>query len=377
MKRLPNRLLKTISGYGTLILVLVAGCGEPQKGFRIDGTARGVSDGTEILLRDAVTKKTMDSALVSHERFEFSGLLNERVTRVVITARGGRDFKYFWLENADVIFTAENGKFRYAAINGLTFQQSYDSFSVRQLPLQRAYDSLFDISDGKFSEEERKQISETMQDLQRKITEGEKKFVRDNPGSIVSAHILDIYKTTWGRAVSSELFGALNADVKRSHYGKNVDVYLTLNKDLQIGDQFVDFELPNIEGEKVKASDFKGKYLLIEFWASWCGPCRKENPAMVRLYDEHQSKGFEILAVSLDVDERAWMEAVRKDELPWHNVSNLAGDMTEAAMIYGVAAIPDNVLIDPSGVIIGRNLRGEGLKKQLAKIFKFTMAYGK
>lgn len=368
--------MRNLNGYIVPILLLLS-CGDQQKGYKIDGIAKGIEDGTEIFLHDPITREKIDSSVVQNERFEFSGLLTEKTKQVIIATKGWSDYKYFWLENSEVGFKAEKGKFRAATITGLELQRSYDQFLKEQEPLQKSYDSLFDISDGNFSADERKQINRLMLDLQEKITEGDKKYVRDNPGSMISAYILDVYKTTWGHSISNELFEPMQPEIKKSHYGKNIDTYLILNKDLKIGDHFVDFELPNTAGEKVKASDFSEKYLLIEFWASWCGPCRKENPELVKLYNVHRSKGFEILGVSMDTEKEAWIEAVRKDELPWQNVNNFSGEIAAPDMIYGVAAIPDNVLINPSGIIIGRNLRGEELRKQLEKIFNSLMTYGK
>lgn len=359
------------------LISLLLSCSDQQSGFHINGTAKGIADETEIFLHDHITNEKIDSTTVSHEQFEFSGLLPEEARQVIIATKDWSDYRFFWLENTEVVFKAEKGKFRTAAITGLELQKSYDVFLAKQKPLEKAYDSLFDISDGSFPKEERERIKQSMTDLQKKITENEQKYVRENPGSVISANILDVYKTTWGRSVARDLFEPMSAEIKKSHYGKNIETYLILNKDLKIGDQFVDFKLPNTDGEQVKASDFSGKYLLIEFWASWCGPCRSENPALVKLYNEYSAKGFEILAVSLDREKDAWLGAIKKDELPWKNVGDLEGDMTPPAIIYGVSAIPDNVLIDPSGKIIGRNLRGEELKQQLEKIFNTFTAYGK
>jgi thiol-disulfide isomerase/thioredoxin len=116
-------------------------------------------------------------------------------------------------------------------------------------------------------------------------------------------------------------------------------------------------------------SDYKGKILLLEFWASWCGPCRKENPDLVEVYRHYKGKGFEILGVALDKDKSEWLDAIDHDELPWTNVCDLQGDRNEAAIIYGVSAIPANFLIDRNGIVLARNLRSEELAETLRKIF--------
>jgi len=123
-------------------------------------------------------------------------------------------------------------------------------------------------------------------------------------------------------------------------------------------------------GKLKKLSDIKGKTVLLEFWASWCGPCRRENPNLVKTYENFSSKGFEIFAVSLDVDKDSWQKAIAKDGLNWKHVNDLKGQSNEASLIYGVSGIPDNFLISANGEIIGRNLRGESLNQKLKEILK-------
>lgn len=127
--------------------------------------------------------------------------------------------------------------------------------------------------------------------------------------------------------------------------------------------------LPNVDGDMVKLSDLRGKYVLIDFWASWCGPCRMENPNVVRVYEKYKDKGFEILGVSLDRSRQPWLNAIEKDGLGWHHVSDLKYFQTQAAMDYGVSAIPYTVLLDPEGKIVATRLRGASLEQKLSEIF--------
>jgi len=130
-----------------------------------------------------------------------------------------------------------------------------------------------------------------------------------------------------------------------------------------------DFTMNNLEGKPVKLSSFKGKVLLIDFWASWCGPCRRENPHVVGLYNKYNKKGFDILGVSLDKTREPWVAAIEKDGLVWHHVSDLQGWSNSAARLYGVTSIPHTVLLDREGNIIARNLRGAALEAKLQEIF--------
>lgn len=137
-----------------------------------------------------------------------------------------------------------------------------------------------------------------------------------------------------------------------------------------VGSMAPDFQLTTPIGEKLSLSSLKGKYVMIDFWASWCGPCRKENPNVVRLYQEYKSDPFEILGVSLDGDQNRWVQAIQQDGLVWKHVSDLKKWNNEAAKLYNVQGIPATFLLNPEGEIIAKNLRGDALAAKLKEIFK-------
>ena len=138
---------------------------------------------------------------------------------------------------------------------------------------------------------------------------------------------------------------------------------------LSIGGTPPDIALNTPEGEELKLSDLRGKVVLIDFWASWCGPCRRENPNVKRVYEKYKDQGFDILGVSLDRKNEAWLNAIAKDGLEWHHISDLKGWQSAAAAAYGVRSIPATFLLDAEGKIIARNLRGEALEAKLREVF--------
>ena len=132
----------------------------------------------------------------------------------------------------------------------------------------------------------------------------------------------------------------------------------------------IDFSQPGIDGKQVSLSSFKGKYVLLDFWASWCKPCRVENPNVVKAYQEFKDKNFTVFGVSLDKDKNAWLQAIQQDGLTWTHASDLKDWSNEAAALYGVQSIPANFLIDPQGNIIARDLRGDELLNKLREVIK-------
>ncbi|MCZ8216960.1 MAG: TlpA family protein disulfide reductase, partial [Cyclobacteriaceae bacterium] len=233
----------------------------------------------------------------------------------------------------------EKGKFREAVITGSKTQAEQDDLI---------------------------ESTKSLSDKQRMVKE--KQFIQEQPNSIISAYVLSIYASTWGKDSTAKLFNTFSDELKKTTYGKSISDFIALNKNVKIGDPFVDFSQEDTQNNIIKLSDFKGKVVLLEFWGSWCAPCREANPELVKIYNEFKDKGFEILGVGAETKRETWLKAIEKDKLTWPNVSDLKGDKNVAALIYGVSYYPTNFLIDKTGTIIARDLQGNKLRSKLKEL---------
>jgi peroxiredoxin len=205
-------------------------------------------------------------------------------------------------------------------------------------------------------------------------------FIAAHPDSEVSVYALESYiANDKNLSEASALFSKLNPKLKISDRGLELNEALkrkkkanSSQKPTQIGNSAPDIEQPDVNGKLLSLSQYKGKYVLLDFWASWCKPCRAENPNLIEAYRKFKDRGFEIISVSLDgvSQKKAWINAIKADGLIWPQVSDLRAWQNTAALTYGVKAIPENFLIDPKGKIIAKNLRGKDLSNMLIQLFE-------
>lgn len=207
-----------------------------------------------------------------------------------------------------------------------------------------------------------------LQDEQRNTL---KNYIATNPDSYLSLMALtDVSGPSPDLAEVEPLFNTLSDELKNSDMGKQLKYALDNLRITAIGSMAPDFIQNDVNGKPVQLSSFRGKYVLIDFWASWCGPCRQENPNVVRTYNKYRGKNFTVLGVSLDKEsgKDSWLAAIKSDHLEWTQVSDLKFWKNMAATLYGVHSIPQNFLIDPQGKIVGKNLRGDALDNKLKEL---------
>ena len=207
--------------------------------------------------------------------------------------------------------------------------------------------------------------------LSKNIALNDSSFIAQNPQSYISANLLlQQHEYDPQLAKLEKDYNNLTDSVKAGYFGEKLYKLLLLARKLNIGQPAIDFTLPDTEGKPVSLASFKGNVTLVDFWASWCGPCRAENPFVVMTYAKYHPKGFQVLGVSLDDSKEDWLKAIRKDKLPWTHVSDLKGWKSEVCESYGIRGIPYNFLLDKDGKIVAKGLRGEALMQKLAELYK-------
>jgi peroxiredoxin len=280
---------------------------------------------------------------------------------------------YFVIDSASI----QDGKFKFERnveipeIYGLTLDTLKSSFMLflDGNPVTVAFDTARYYRDTKIE-------GSALQDLfveyrkQRHVQIDE--FIKQHPASLVSAYAL--YRDFSYRLSQDEIranIALLDPSLQATQYVKTLENLLKTLDSVNIGKLAPDFTLDTPSGEPVKLSDkWKKGYLLIDFWAAWCGPCRRENPNVVAVYNKYKDKGFDIIGVSLDHNRESWKKAIEQDQLTWTHVSDLKFWDSEVAQLYGVRAIPANYLIDKDGIIVAKNLRGEDLDKLIGTYLK-------
>ena len=276
--------------------------------------------------------------MIKNNSFEMRSIVDSLPIDAFIHTKDFKNYSFLWIEDSTTEFDSRNTTFKNAIVS------------------------------GKLNELQRQLRMSLEGETRPQRLKLEMQFIKDHPNSIISADMLSIYKTTFGKEKVVELFNNFSKENKNSIYGKSISEYINLNKgSLRLGDRFIDFEMADVNGNKRKLSEVKANYILLEFWASSCGPCRQENPNLVKTYNSYKEKGFEIFAVSQDIKKENWLKAIEQDQLPWIQVSDL-NKSNKASMIYNINGIPDNFLIDKNGIIIARNLRGEKLDNKLAEL---------
>jgi peroxiredoxin len=308
-----------------------------------------------------------DTVPVKDGKFSWTGTLSDPRKIFIGTSR---QYMEMFMENAEVKVNGNIDSFYYSRVTGspvhdeyMAFQASVKDIDDGQMPL---YQQLHVAKDEKQKAELEGRIDSFRTARRARI----KDYIKQHNASPVSVALLADMAVMGEYAPIDSLYRLLDVKARQSVAGQKLAERLVVMKRSALGQPIKDFTQNDLNGKPVKFSDFKGKYLFVDFWASWCGPCRAENPNVLKAYNQFKGKNFEVLGVSLDSDGAKWKEAVEKDGMPWKQISDLKGYNNEISEYYGIQAIPSSFLLDTNGVIIAKDLRGTALHTKLSEILQ-------
>lgn len=346
---------------------------EEKTGFTIVGSIKNELIEDKIFLEyyTSDNKLIRDSCQIHNGMFSFVGKM-DNPTISYLKSVDNKLYQEFWLENSKIkIEIIKNDN---VLITGSNAQNEYDMYKSYISKFMSRFKQLDIDYKNAQQNKDNSALSKIVDEWSKLLFEkskSTKEWISSHPSSYVSLDLI-LQLSTQRNVIWEELMTYLNyidKSIINTAIGSKVVTFIQNQKDVS-DENAPEFALPDLNGKMVKLSDFKGNYVLIDFWASWCAPCREENPNVLKAYNAYHKKGLEIIAISLDTNKDEWLSAIIKDKLPWIHVCDFMAAKSEVVNRYKISGIPMNFLITPEGRIVGRNLRGKALDFKLKEIFE-------
>ncbi|MDC1105423.1 TlpA disulfide reductase family protein [Prolixibacteraceae bacterium] len=359
----------------SLLVLCFVSC-QKEDGYELKGSVEGLKDGyiyLQVMGVDGPIK--VDSTEVFDNEFIFEGVVKKPTLCYLGQGDNLRGAIIIFVENTNISVEGVIDNLGDVKIEGSETQDAFkiykdrnDTFILEKKKLKAKYNDLLRDPEDKIS------AINKMVDVIARLVEEQKQYqlnyIKEHPNSYVSPYILNNLSYNLDLTELDSLYALMTPSVRQSYEGQCIENRIKILKSTQIGAIAPDFTMPDINGNPVRLSDIysNNKYTLIDFWASWCSPCRIENPNIVNAYRKFNEKGFGVLGVSLDKNRSSLLRAIGKDGIIWPNVSDFKGWRNSAAELYGIKSIPSNILVDREGRIVARNLREQSLHNKLEEL---------
>jgi len=352
--------------------------------YTIEGVIGSYNAPAKVYLQYRVNNKTTtDSVVLKDGKFQFADSIGSVPVRayIILNEKGTgpeyKDYALIYLEQGTITVTSASNQLRVnAKIEGTKANADNEKFQLAYKPINDGQKIIDDKEKAATPEQLQspefiKQDKLAQKELDASETAVNKKFIQDNPDSYISLNALENFAYSADYVDIAPLFNGLSPEIKESEPGKKFAERLPKLKAVALGSIAPEFAETDTSGKIINLSAFRGKYVLIDFWASWCGPCRHENPNVVKAFNQYKGQKFTIIGVSLDRPgaKDKWLAAIHHDGLAWTQLSDLKFWDSKTAGLYAVRGIPQNFLLDPDGKIIAKNLRGDDLEDKLAELF--------
>jgi peroxiredoxin len=364
--------------YLFLAAAIMAACNTAPKipHFNITGKIAG-ADSVTFILQKRVEGKTVkvDSAMVLKGVFKIKGGAVEYPERMNLMVKGRRAGLSLYVENSDIVITGHIDSLSFAKISGSKTQDEFSSYQESLKPVNEknmAINEEYKAANAAGDKVKMAEIEKKGEEIYNEQVAITKEFIKTHPASYITPTLLGSISYEMDASEIESYITGLDTSIAKTQIVKDLKTRVDLMKTVAVGQKAPDFTLNDVTDKPLALSSRigKSKLLLIDFWASWCTPCRKENPNVVKVWKEFNKKGFDVFGVSLDRDgeKEKWMKAIKDDQLTWTHVSDLKFWNCAAAKLYAVNSIPANFLLDESGTIIARNLTGEKLYDKVKEL---------
>ena len=347
--------------------------------FILNGSIEGVPDGKVVVLErydDSLGSIAVDTAKIKAGKFTFKGKIIEPEMHS-LRVESVQNNSYVIIENGEIDLEIVKDSTFKNKISGTYNNDQLSEFNQKGIANEKKkkefgkkFQAKFLLAQNQKDTATMKKIQVDYENLEKGIKNDTEEYLKSHPKALISALLV---KSLFGEfepdiAKIEKLFNGLDKSVQDSKVGKSIRKNLNDFKTVKEGRRAPEFSAPNPDGKTVSLKESIGKVTIVDFWASWCGPCRAENPNMVKLYSEFHDKGLNIISVSLDDDAAKWKEAIAKDNLTWTHVSNLEKWKDPIAVQYGVKAIPSTYVLNQYGVVVAKNLSSDALKAKIAEL---------
>jgi len=345
-------------------------CNQNNDQFKVNVNLANGNDQT-IYLQKYVdnTPVTIDSAVIANDMAVLTATNDDPQILYALKVKGMRGSMPFFADNKDVSFVGDINNPQAVEIMASESQKELNDYNDQLKEFDEQIKELYAVMQQAFADNDTIKM-DSLNTVGTALMEQQANFrddyIKAHPTNFVTHYILDQNKQDYALAELKEMVASFTPE---SIYSRDINDYIAKQERLEVGQPFIDFTLQTKDGENVTLSEVigKNKLTLVDFWASWCGPCRKENPVVKAAYEQYHELGFDVVGVSVDQDGDAWLQAVEEDQLPWTQVRDSENTVSESYLIY---YIPSNFLFDQNGTMVAKGLRGEDLTAKLSELLQ-------
>ena len=348
----------------------LSACNEKTAGFKVNVSLANGNDKTVYLQKYVDNEPVViDSAVIANDLAVLTAPIDDPQILYTLKVKGKRGSMPFFADNKDVTFVGDINNPQAVAIMASESQAELDAYNEQLNQFDMQIRDLYALMQQAFANEDTLMM-DSLNTVGTALMEEQDSFrddyIKAHPESFVTHYILDGVKQDYPLDQLKDLMALFTTE---SIYSRHLNEYVAKQERLEVGQPFIDFTLKTNNDTEVVLSEMipQNKLTLVDFWASWCGPCRHENPVVKAAYEQFHELGFDVIGVSVDQEEQDWLDAVEEDELPWIQVRDVEHKVSEDYMIY---YIPSNFLFDQNGTMVAKGLRGEDLAAKLSELLQ-------